>query len=111
MVSSCCALPTGPKAYLEAGIKISTDWLEDDRLSNLPNQINDKNFEYTGYQIGICNELNTFVQEAGDGLRRLQRKERDQALPAQLDRSYAPWKAQPRKTPSRYEQLQKELAP
>lgn len=55
MASSRRNPSTCPKTYFETVIKTSTEWLKDDRQSNLSTRINDKAFNYYGRQIGICN--------------------------------------------------------
>ncbi|KAH7113086.1 hypothetical protein EDB81DRAFT_893805 [Dactylonectria macrodidyma] len=92
--------PTDTKLDIKKLIKDTCAWLNDDRLAVLPTQFEGADVEYNGVHMKTCEELDEFINRAGNGLRKLQRESRSQAL---LDRAT-------RKAPSKYQELENTLA-
>lgn len=80
MSSDRLKLPEGPSTYLDEVIRASSEWLDDERLSSLPTRHDDKDVHYNKDHMDTCKTLDAFVNKAGCGLRRLQKKELGQAL-------------------------------
>lgn len=72
--------PTNTKTYLEELITDTSTWLNDDRLAALPTESERAHVEYNGDHMKICEELDRFINRVGNGLQKVQRKARNQAL-------------------------------
>ncbi|KAJ4316483.1 hypothetical protein N0V84_007839 [Fusarium piperis] len=104
MKSDRLKLPEGPSAYFEEVIKTSTEWLDDERLSNLPTKHDSTDVHYNKGHMDTCKTLDAFVNEAGCGLRRLQQRDPSQALRS-LSRAGTPGCKRLSKGPPKYERI------